>query len=102
MKLVYKTPEGVKLIDSVAQLAGSKPAKEIANELGIRYSQLKCIAQAHGISLKYSAIDEEDKDLIRALKRQYPNITYQNIGDKFGISLWTARNICMSDISVQA
>ena len=73
-----KQPNRQMLVESVATLAGTKPAKEIAHEIGLPYSTLKSIAQSNGISLKYSLVDDHDKFLIRELKRRY-RITSYNV-----------------------
>lgn len=89
------------LVASVARLAGTKAAKDIANELGLSYSTLKGIAQANGISLRCNPVDDHDKFLIRELKRQY-NIPYRIIGEKFEISIGMVRNICIANASITA
>lgn len=95
MKLVYESERRL-LVESVAELAGTKPAKDIARELGLSHSTLKSIAQTNGISLRFSPIDDHDCYLIRELRNQY-KLPYQIIGEKFGISLCTVRNICIAN-----
>lgn len=81
------------LIESVARMAGTKSAKEIASDLGITYTTLKGIAQSHGISLKYSPVDDHDIYLIREVRRQY-GLQLAEIAQKFDISTGFCSRVC--------
>ena len=80
------------LADVLAGHAGKKSIAELAKELGRSEAYIRCTAQAYGISMAMPKLTDEDRVLMRELRKS--GMKLEIIADKFDCALSTAQTVC--------